>query len=322
MNSAALTNELRLVSLLPSATEMACALGLIDQLLGITHCCDYPPEVRGKPLVVHGSIPVEDLSLREIDVAVSQALGRGESLYHVDEQLLRELAPTHILTQDLCQVCAPSGNEVSRALKDLPVRPQVIWMSPHSLAQIEENFRELGRATQRLGEAERLIAGGRERLQRVAVQVAQTRKRSRVFCAEWVDPLFCAGHWVPEMVEIAGGTDVLGRKWADSVRVSWQAVREAAPEVLVLMPCGFHSEGAKCQAAWLFQQPGWAELPAVTQNRVFAVDGGYFNRPGPRVIAGTELLAHLLHPELCAWEGSDTAFVKIDCEAAAAGAYL
>jgi len=317
MNSAALTSELRLVSLLPSATEMACALGLVDQLLGVTHCCDYPPEVRGKALVVKGNIPVEDLSLREIDLAVSQALGRGESLYHVNEQLLRELAPTHILTQDLCQVCAPSGNEVSRVLKELPVAPQVLWMSPHSLEQIEENLRELGRATQRLAKAEHLIAAGRERLQRVAKQVAQTRKRSRVFCAEWVDPLFCAGHWVPEMVEIAGGTDVLGRKWADSVRVSWEAVREAAPEVLILMPCGFHCKGAQLQAAWLFQQPGWAELPAAQQNRVFAVDGGYFNRPGPRVIAGTELLAHLLHAELCAWDGPETAFVKIDCEAAA-----
>jgi iron complex transport system substrate-binding protein len=195
-------------------------------------------------------------------------------------------------------------------------------MSPHSLEQIEENLRELGRATQRLQEAERLIALGRERLQRVAVQVAHTRNRVRVFCAEWVDPLFCAGHWVPEMVEIAGGMDVLGRKWADSVRVSWEAVRQAAPEVLILMPCGFHTKVAKCQATWLFQQPGWAELPAARRNRVFAVEGGYFNRPGPRVIAGTELLAHLLHPELCAWDGPETAFAKINCEAATAAAYL
>ncbi len=317
MNFTPKTGGLRLVSLLPSATEMACALGLTDQLLGITHCCDYPLEIRGKPLVVHGSIPVDDLSLREIDGAVSQCLERGASLYHVDEQLLRELAPTHILTQNLCQVCAPAGNEVTRALKALPVPPQVLWMSPHSMKEIQENIRDLGRATQRLPEAESLIAAGRSRLRSVVERNSQAAHRPRVFCAEWVDPLFCSGHWVPEMVEIAGGTDVLGCKWADSVRVSWEAVREAAPEVLILMPCGFHSHCAQRQAGWLLNQPGWADLPAVRQNRVFAVDGGYFNRPSPRVVDGTELLAHLLHPELCAWHGSATAFVKIDCRDAA-----
>ena len=317
MNSTSTTGGLRLVSLLPSATEMACALGLTDQLLGITHCCDYPPEIRGKPLVVHGNIPVDDLSLREIDGAVSQCLATGASLYHVDEQLLRELAPTHILTQDLCQVCAPAGNEVTRALKALPVPPQVLWMSPHSIEQIHDNLRELGQATGREAEAERLIAAGRSRLRNVAERVAQTTHRPRVFCAEWVDPLFCAGHWVPEMVEIAGGTDVLGRKWADSVRVCWEAVREAAPDVLILMPCGFHSHCAQRQAATLLQQPGWADFPAVRNDRVFAVDGGFFNRPSPRVVDGTELLAHLIHPELCNWSGPADAFLKINPFAAA-----
>jgi iron complex transport system substrate-binding protein len=197
MSATRANDELRLVSFLPSATEMACALGLMDQLLGITHCCDYPPEIRGKPLVVHGNIPVDELSLAEIDSSVSAALGRGESLYHVDERLLRELAPTHILTQDLCQVCAPAGNEVTRALKALPHQPQVLWMSPHSIAQIEGDLRELGKATGHEAEAERLIAEGRRRLQRVSDRVAQTAHRPRVFCAEWIDPLFCAGHWTP-----------------------------------------------------------------------------------------------------------------------------
>ena len=313
MSSARAPGELRLVSLLPSATEMACALGLADQLLGITHCCDYPPEIRGKPRVVHGNIPVDELSLGEIDSAVSAALGRGESLYHVDEQLLRELAPTHILTQDLCQVCAPAGNEDTRALKALPHQPQVLWMSPHSIEDIEGDFRELGRATSREAEAERLIAAGRERLRNIVERVKQATRRPRVFCAEWVDPLFCAGHWTPEMVEIAGGSDVLGRKWTDSVRVSWDAVREAAPEMLILMTCGYNLASAKAQASWLFQQPGWMELPAVRNDQVFAVDAGYFSRPSPRVVDGTELLAHLLHPELFDWNGATDAFEKLDC---------
>jgi iron complex transport system substrate-binding protein len=315
MSSNRAVSELRLVSLLPSATEMACALGLADQLLGITHCCDYPPEIRGKPLVVHGNIPVGELSLREIDSAVSAALGRGESLYHVDAQLLSELAPTHILTQDLCQVCAPAGNEVTRALKALPHQPQVLWMSPHSIAEIHSNLRELGQATGREAEAERLITAGNTRLQKVTAQVAHARHRPRVFCAEWIDPLFCAGHWTPEMVEIAGGTDVLGRKWADSVRVTWDAVREAAPEILILMPCGYDRDSARAQATWLFKQSGWSDLPAVRNELVFAVDAGYFSRPGPRVADGTELLAHLLHPEVSDWNGPADAFMKIDCSA-------
>lgn len=315
MSSNRATSELRLVSLLPSATEMACALGLADQLLGITHCCDYPPEIRGKPLVVHGNIPVGELSLREIDSAVSASLARGESLYHVDEQLLRELAPTHILTQDLCQVCAPAGNEVTRALKALPHQPQVLWMSPHSIAQIEGDLRELGKATGREAEAEHLIAAGRSRLKNISERVAQTTHRPRVFCAEWIDPLFCAGHWTPEMVEIAGGTDVLGRKWADSVRVTWDAVRDAAPELLILMPCGYDRDSARAQAAWLVQQPGWFDLPAVRNDLVFAVDAGYFSRPGPRVVDGTELLAHLFHPEVFDWHGPADAVMKIDCSA-------
>ncbi|MBL9167766.1 MAG: ABC transporter substrate-binding protein [Verrucomicrobiales bacterium] len=307
------TPDLRLVSLLPSATEMACALGLIDQLVGITHCCDYPPEIQGKPLVVHGNIPVDELSPSEIDHAVSASVARGQSLYQVDEDLLRQLAPTHILTQDLCQVCAPAGNEVSQALKALPQTPEILWMSPHSIAQIEENLRELANSTGRASVAEHLIHTGRRRLQRIADRLPPNATPVRVFCAEWVDPLFCAGHWVPEMVEIAGGTDSLGRKGADSVRVSWEAVRGARPEVFILMPCGFGSGAAAAQTRWLTQQPGWLELPAVRQGRVFAVEGGYFNRPGPRVIDGTELLAHLLHPEFFDWQGLASAFRRIDC---------
>ncbi|MCI0533683.1 MAG: cobalamin-binding protein [Verrucomicrobiales bacterium] len=315
MSAPSASGDLRLVSLLPSATEMACALGLTDQLLGITHCCDFPPEIRGKPLVVHGNIPVGELSLREIDSAVSASLARGESLYQVDERLLRELAPTHILTQDLCQVCAPAGNEVTRALKALPHQPQVLWMSPHSIEQIEGDLRELGKATGRKAEAEQLIAAGRNRLKNISEQVALTTHRPRVFCAEWLDPLFGAGHWTPEMVEIAGGTDVLGRKWADSVRVTWDAVRAAAPEVFILMPCGYDRDTSRAQAAWLCQQPGWSDLPAVRNDLVFAVDAGYFSRPGPRVVDGTELLAHLLHPEVFDWNGRADAFMKIDCSA-------
>lgn len=298
----------RIVSLLPSATEIACALGLGDQLLAITHCCDYPPDqIARKPLVVHSALPVDEMSCNEIDVAVSARLRAGESLYHVDEQLLRELNPTLLLTQDLCQVCAPSGNEVSRALAALPQKPQVIWMSPHSIADIQSDITAVAKAAGREAEAHRLFIQMSARLARVADAVKSV-PRPRVFCAEWIDPLFCSGHWIPEMVEIAGGTEVLGRKWKDSVRLNWNQVLETQPEIIILMACGYNCDEAMRRSAWLAEQPGFADLPAVRQNRVYVVDAGYFSRPGPRVIEGTELLAHLIHPHRSPWAGSPEAF--------------
>jgi len=185
-------------------------------------------------------------------------------------------------------------------------------MSPHSIADIYRDIRDLGCAARKEDRAEALIGSAERRIEAVRSRVAKARHRPRVFCAEWLDPLCCCGHWVPEQVEIAGGFDPLGRKWADSVRVTWDAVREAAPEVLILMPCGFDCKGAWERARWLTEQAGWEDLPAVRGNRVFAADGGYFNRPGPRVIDGVELLASLLHPDLCAWTGPMTAFTRVE----------
>ncbi len=308
------SSDLRLVSLLPSATEMACALGLIDQLRGITHCCDYPPGILGKPKVVHSDLPTHELSSSELDARVSEALSRGESLYRLDEQLLDQLAPTHILTQDLCQVCAASGTEVARALSTLRDQPQVLFMSPHSLNDIQENLLDLGRATGRLEEAEHQIASWQSRLRALVARLSAVSHPPRVFCAEWVDPIYCSGHWIPEMVEIAGGIDALGRKGTDSVRVDWEAVRATEPEVIVLMPCGYNADQAQRHAAPLWKLSGWSELSAIRNRRVFAVDGGYFSRPGPRVIDGTELLAHLFHPELSPWHGPADAFVRVQLE--------
>ncbi|HEX7862106.1 MAG TPA: cobalamin-binding protein [Verrucomicrobiae bacterium] len=305
--------EHRIVSLLPSATEIACALGLGEQLLAITHCCDYPPEIEGKPRVVHSALPVEEMTCNEIDVAVSARLKAGESLYYVDEQLLRELAPTLLLTQDLCQVCAPAGNEVSRALAALPEKPKVVWMSPHSIADIQSDIAAVAQAAGREREAERLIIQMSARLAHVAESVMDL-PRPRVFCAEWVDPLFCSGHWVPEQVEIAGGVDVLGHKWKDSVRITWNQVLETQPEVIIFMACGYNCDEAMRRASWLAEQPGFHDLPAVQQNRVYVVDAGYFSRPGPRVVDGAELVAHLLHPESCAWLGASEAFADFRSE--------
>jgi iron complex transport system substrate-binding protein len=303
----------QIVSFLPSATEMACALGLSDQLVGITHECDYPPEVAGKPVVVRNALPIETMSQPQVDAAVAQRMRDGLSLYEVDEKLLQELAPDLILTQNLCQVCAPSGNEVSQALSLLPKRPQILWLTPKSLEEIFANVRELGEATGRAKEAEELIAAGRARLERTAAVTRDLSHRPRVFCMEWLDPVYCSGHWVPEMVTIAGGVDALAREGEDSVRIPWDDVVQWAPEVLIVTPCGFNLEKVIEQTQQLPSYPGWSELPAVREGRVYAVDANsYFARPGPRVVDGTELLAHLIHPDLFPLTGSASAYQRLE----------
>lgn len=307
-----MTGGQRIVSFLPSATEMICALDLGDRLLGRSHECDFPGEALEKSIVVRNALPIETMSLAEIDHAVSARLREGKSLYQVDEKLIREIAPDLVVTQDLCQVCAPSGNEISLVLKTLPNKPQILWLTPKSLAGIFDNLRELGEATGRMDKAAALIAEAKARIARVAERT-RAQARPRVFCMEWLDPVYCCGHWVPEMVEIAGGEDTLGRKGSDSVRIGWDAVVDWKPEILVVMPCGFGLEKAVEQTrAFLDHLPDADRIPAVRNNRVFAVNANcYFARPGPRVVEGIELLAHLIHPGLFDWNGPNNAFSEI-----------
>jgi iron complex transport system substrate-binding protein len=304
--------DVRIVSFLPAATEMVYALGLGENLVGVSHECDFPEDAKTKSVVVRPAIELERMSLREIDVAVAECIRNGGSLYQVDEELLRKLQPNLILTQNLCQVCAPSGNELTVALKSLEPRPEVVWMSPHSLEEIFENIRDLGKATNCLIEAEIVIAGLRARLKEIATRIKNISHRPKVFCMEWVEPVYCAGHWMPEMIELAGGVDEFARKGNDSARMEWRHVLKWAPEVLILSPCGFHLEQALKQVSLLESLPGWAELPAVRNGRVFVVDANsYFARPGPRVVDGMELLAHLVHPEFFNWNGAPDAYQSI-----------
>jgi iron complex transport system substrate-binding protein len=247
--------DVRLISFLPSATERVCALGLEEQLFGVTHECDFPPVVRSKPVVVRSALALEKMSMREIDVAVSKCIGSGGSLYEVDEHLLEQLAPTNILTQPLCQVCAPSGNEITRALKTLPSKPEVIWLTPHSLEEIFDNLRELGEVADRSDEADKIVRSGRARIQRTA-ELVRHEPRPRILCLEWTDPYYCCGHWVPEMIEIAGGEGALGRKGADSVRISWSEIASWSPEVLIVSPCGFDTGRAIELTRQLLKQLG------------------------------------------------------------------
>jgi len=243
--------ELRLISFLPSATEMVFALGLGERLVGVSNECDFPAAAKTKPVVVKLVLPLEKMSLCEIDAAVAERIGSGQNLYQVDERLLEQLAPTHILTQALCQVCAPSGNEITRALATLPVKPQILWFTPHSIGEIFSDLRELGAATGRLAQAEELKAAAHARLQNVIEGTKKVPRRPRVLCLEWIDPYYCCGHWVPEMVELAGGEASLGRKSADSVRISWTDIAALSPEILIVSPCGFGVEEAAEQAKHL-----------------------------------------------------------------------
>ncbi len=282
----------RIVSFLPSATEIAYTIGAGGDLVGRSHECDFPPEVKALPVVSKPALLIEKMTQGEIDSAVASRLAAGASLYEVDEVLLRELDPQVVFTQDLCQVCAPSGTELTRALKTLPSDPEVLWLSPRTLDEIEENILDVGRVTGRRAAAESLVERNRSRIADVRDAVTGTTPRQIVFL-EWTDPPFCPGHWVPEMIEIAGGVDPNGRPGADSVRVTWESVADSSPELIIVAPCGYGLEQATEAAR---------QIPVVPGARVIAVDANaYFARPGPRVTDGIELLAHLFHPERFDW---------------------
>jgi iron complex transport system substrate-binding protein len=284
----------RIVSFLPAGTEIAWALGAGSDLVGRSHECDYPEDVATLPVVSRPALDLEGLSGGDLDRAVADRLASGASLYQVDEVLLRELAPDVILTQDLCQVCAPSGNELTRAVRDLPGAPLIVWLSPQSLADIEQNILAVGEAAGRGEPARQLIAQNRARIARVEGLVRDLPVR-RVAFLEWVDPPYAAGHWVPEMIRLAGGHDPLGRPGRDSERVRIDAVLAGGPELVIVAPCGYRLDQAVEVAA---------TLPPVAGVPVVAVDANaYFARPGPRMAEGVELLAHLFHPAEVPWTG-------------------
>ncbi|MBI2955794.1 MAG: cobalamin-binding protein [Acidobacteria bacterium] len=286
---------MRICSFLPSATEMVYALGLGDELAGVTYECDYPPAARAKPVVVHTRLAPTATSAA-VDRQVAEFVARGESLYRVDLQALAALQPDLIITQDLCHVCAASPGDLVDALARLPCPPQVLSLSPRTLAEVLGDIRRLGEATERGAAAEKLVAELEERIRRVEEAVASAKQRPRVACLEWLDPPYVAGHWVPEMVEKAGGVDALGRVGEPSRRVSWEEVLTSRPDVIVVMPCGYRLAQTVAECRGVRFPPGWDALPAVRAGRVFAVDANsYFSRPGPRLVRGLQLLASVLH---------------------------
>ena len=293
---------------------MVCALGLIDNLVGVSHECDFPPEVKSKPVVVRCAMDLTSLNLNQIDKAVSERVGQGQSVYVVDEKEIRKASPNLIVTQDLCQVCAPSGNEATQVLKSLLPQPEILWQAPHSFGEVIRDLLRLGEKTGTLEKAEKLSKDASQRVLKVT-QIIQNLPPVQVFFMEWVDPIFCGGHWIPEMLRWAGGMDKIARAGADSVRVSWTEVVQLNPEVLIVSPCGYGTKDSLKQAELLKSRPGWKDLRAVQNDRVYAVDGNsYFARPGLRLVEGVELLAHLLHPGLFPWKGPAEAYEKFSTD--------
>ncbi len=293
------TNGMRICSLLPGATEVVAALGLADNLVGVSHECDYPPEVRDKPVMVRAIIDSERASSSDIDRQVRSALSSQQYLYALDDTGFGRACPDVVITQDLCHVCAITPNQLQQALHALPNPPHVLTLNPTRLDHIFGDIERIGTALGKASEARALIASSRSRLESIRASLMSARERPNVACIEWLDPLFAAGHWVPEMVAWAGGNDVLGTAGAPSERITWERLAMTKPDVLVLMPCGFSIDRTQKEISRVQSHPEWTRLPAVRNGRVFAVDAGaYFSRPGPRLVDGVALLAALCHPSL------------------------
>ena len=283
---------MRIVSLVPSATEMLFALGLGADVVAVTHECDYPDAARQLPKITRDVLP-EGLTAAEIDAAVKRRTLDGQSIYELDAEALQEFNPDLIVTQALCSVCAVSYDDVRAIADELDSHPRVIALDPHTVGEVLGDARTLAQATDRKDAAVELVSDAAARIDRVRLATRGAR-RPRVATLEWLDPPFSAGHWIPQMIEYAGGDDVLGLPGESSEERSWDEIAALDPDIVVVMPCGYDAEIAHREA-----EMHQAQLAALGARQVVAVDAAaYFSRPGPRLVTGLELLAHIIHPEL------------------------
>ena len=290
---------MRICSFLPSATEIVYSLGLGDSLMAVSHECDYPPEALDKPKVVRGRFDASSLSGREIDRVVSEMYARGERIYEVDQAVLDDAKPELVLTQELCDVCAVSYEDVQQAVVRLETPPVVMSLDPGSIGDVLQDIENVGRFTATLPLAKEIVGALQTRIYNVRSQAAGSEHQPRVACVEWLEPTIVAGHWLPEMVEMAGGVDALAESGQPSKRITMDDLREADPDVLVLMPCGMGVQRGLDDLSGLENLGEWRELRAVREGRVFMADAGaYFSRSGPRLVDALELLAQMVQPEI------------------------
>lgn len=289
-------SDLRVISLIPSATEIVAALGLTETLVGRSHECDYPPEVQRLPVCTEPKMDPEGSS-RQIHDRITDLLQSALSVYRLDLKKLEELKPTHIITQAQCEVCAVSLADVEAAVGQLTQsNPKVISLEPNTLAEVWKDIQQVAEALE--VDSSALIQSLQKRVADCQQQTESISDRPTVACIEWSDPLMSAGNWVPEMVSLAGGNNCFGVAGEHSPWLEWEALQEANPEVLIFMPCGFDLERTRQDALLLLQRPEWQSLKAVQSRKVYITDGNqYFNRPGPRLVDSLEILAEILHPE-------------------------
>lgn len=291
--------ELKIVSLLPSATEIVCALGLEKNLIGITHECDYPKSIADRPALTASRISHETMSSAAIDHAVRSQLDGHGSIYDLDERQLAALKPDLIITQELCEVCAVSYKTVQKAAKMYVAGATVVSLEPNRIADIFDNVKTVGELTGKKREAEALVGDLQNRLDNLREKTEKLENRPRVFMLEWLEPPFAPGHWTPEQVEIAGGDCLLGTAGEKSETTTYAAIAESQPEVLVLIPCGYYVSDIARQLEQTRFPADWRELPAVKNDNVWAMDASaYFSRPAPRVVDGAEILAKVFHPQI------------------------
>lgn len=291
---------MRIASLLPSATEIVCALGLADYLVGVSHECDYPPDVvEDLPKLTRSTLP-SGLTSAEIDAAVSARLRNGESLYQIDEELLASLRPDVIISQELCAVCAVAFGDVCKVVPRLPGQPRLVSLNPGGLDEILNDIRTVATVLEVPERGERLIARLQNEIEALAGIIRRhVAQRPRVVALEWLDPPFAAGHWVPEMIALAGGEEVLGIARKPSFRVTWEQIIAAQPEIVVLIPCGYDADQAWREWEALPKPAGWERVPAAQTGRIYPLDANsYCSRPGPRVVEGIREMARVFHPEL------------------------
>lgn len=292
---------MRIVSLLPSSTEIVAALGRTSDLVGRSHECDFPNEVKTLPVLTEPKFAVAGGS-QAIDQSVRNLVEQGLSVYQLNAPLLNELAPDVVLTQSQCEVCAVNFHEVEAAVKQVVTsEPTVVDLKPVGYEDLFADITRVGAALDRVNEAEELIKQMQNRVAAVRDKVASLTERPSVACIEWLSPLMSAANWMPDLVEQAGGVNLFGQSGEHSTELKWADIQAADPDLIVIMPCGYGIAQSRNEMKLLTQQPGWQDLKAVKANKVFLVDGNqYFNRPGPRIADSVEILAELLHPTLFA----------------------
>ena len=302
---------MRIVSLLPSATEILFALGFDHEIVGVSHECDFPLRARTKTQVIQSRIP-KDIAPGEIDRIVREYVSRGESLYAVDSEILEELAPDLIITQDLCHVCAASPDDLAMALSKFERRPEVLCLNPQDLRDVWRDILWVGEETKRTPRAEAIVEMIGERIGELEIMIDAIESRPRVVLLEWLQPFYVGGHWVPEMIGHAGGVDVIGKAGTPSFRVTEEEIVAAAPDVMIVAPCGYSKEQSRDEYLSLTFSPEWGNIPAVRNGRVYALDANsYISRPSPRLVTGMEAMAKAIHPYVNVRAGAEAALLPI-----------